>query len=82
MTNMSVDAPVAVKIRTELRRLGVRKAHVLGKQYIVRAIRGSAKLRALVPQVYGLGDLSALLDERLSSQSRALLDGLTSRFVR
>lgn len=74
MTNMSVDAPVAVKIRAELRRLGVHKPHVLGKQYLVRAIRGSTKLRALVPQVYGLGDLTSLLDERLSSQSRALLD--------
>lgn len=74
MTNMSVDAPVAVKIREELRRLGVRKPHVLGKQYIVRAIRRSSKLRAFVPQVYGLGDLTSLLDERLSAQSRALLD--------
>lgn len=74
MTNMSVDAPVAIKIRAELRRLGVRKPHVIGKQYLVRAIRSSTKLRALVPQVYGLGDITSLLDERLSSQSRALLD--------
>lgn len=74
MTNMSVDAPVALKIRSALRDLGVRKPHVLGKQYIVRTIRGSARLRALVPQVYGLGDLTTILDERLTRQSRALLD--------
>lgn len=74
MTNMSVDAPVAAAMRARLRALGVRKPHILGRQYIVRVIRSSARLRALVPQVYGLGDLTSILDERLSEQSRALLD--------
>lgn len=74
MTNMSVDAPVAVAMRTKLRVLGVRRPHILGRQYLVRVIRSSARLRALVPQVYGLGDLTSILDERLSEQSRALLD--------
>lgn len=74
MTNMSIDAPVAAKMRARLRALGVRKPHILGSQYIVRIIRNSARLRALVPQVYGLGDLTSILDERLSEQSRALLD--------
>ena len=74
MTNMSVDAPVAAAMRARLRALGVRKPHILGRQYIVRIIRSSARLRALVPQVYGLGDLTSIVDERLSEQSRALLD--------
>lgn len=74
MTNMSVDAPVAVAMRAKLRELGVRKPHILGRQYIVRTIRSSARLRAMVPQVYGLGDLTSIIDERLSEQSRALLD--------
>lgn len=74
MTNMSVDAPVAASMRARLRALGVRKPHILGRQYIVRVIRSSARLRALVPQVYGLGDLTSIVDERLSEQSRALLD--------
>ncbi|MDQ2188212.1 hypothetical protein RBI13_23795 [Alcaligenaceae bacterium A4P071] len=74
MTNMGVDAPVAVAARAKLRALGVRKAHIFGRQHIVRVIKSSARLRALVPQVYGLGDLTAIVDERLSEQSRALLD--------
>lgn len=74
MTNMSVDAPVAAAMRAKLRELGVRKPHILGRQYIVRVIRSSTRLRALVPQVYGLGDLTSIVDERLSEQSRALLD--------
>lgn len=74
MTNMSIDAPVAVKMRARLRELGVRKPHILGSQYIVRVIKSSARLRALVPQVYGLGDLTSIVDQRLSEQSRALLE--------
>jgi hypothetical protein len=74
MTNMSVDAPTAAAMRTKLRALGVRKPHILGRQYIVRVIRSSGRLRALVPQVYGLGDLTSIIDERLSEQSRALLE--------
>lgn len=74
MTNMSVDAPVAREMRAKLSELGVRKPHILGRQYIVRTIRSSARLRALVPQVYGLGDLTSIIDERLGEQSRALLD--------
>lgn len=74
MTNMSVDAPVAAAMRAKLRELGVRKPHIFGRQYIVRVIKSSSRLRALVPQVYGLGDLTSIVDERLSEQSRALLD--------
>jgi hypothetical protein len=71
MTSMSVDAPVATTIRKRLCELGVRKPHVLGNQYLIRSIRTSARLRALVPQVYGLGDLSTILDQRLIEQTRA-----------
>ena len=74
MTNMSVDAGVAIEIRARLRELGVHKPHILGRQYVVRTIRSNARLRALVPQVYGLGDLTSIIDERLTQQSRALLD--------
>lgn len=79
MTNMSVDAPVAAAMRAKLRALGVRKPHIFGRQYIVRVIKTSARLRALVPQVYGLGDLTSIVDERLSEQSRALLDSWTPK---
>jgi hypothetical protein len=74
MTNMSIDAPVAAAMRARLSVLGIRKPHILGRQFLVRTIRSSARLRALVPQVYGLGDLTSIIDARISEQSRALLD--------
>ncbi|MDC9813453.1 MULTISPECIES: hypothetical protein [Rhizobium] len=82
MTNMVVDAPVAVAIKRELRGLGVTKPHVLGKHYIVRTIRSSSRLRALVPQVYGLGDLGAILDERVIEQTRVFLESWAPKLER
>ena len=73
MTSMGVDAGIAQKIKANLRKLGVRKPHVFGLEFLTLAIRSSARLRAMVPQVYGIGDLSVILDERRAEQTRALL---------
>jgi hypothetical protein len=76
MTNMGVDAPVAKNIREKLKNLGVIDSHILGKEWITLKIKESARLRALVPRIYGLGDLSIILDERRAQQTRALLQHL------
>ncbi|MFH0303464.1 restriction endonuclease, partial [Bradyrhizobium sp. 31Argb] len=73
MTSMSVSAPTAMHIKSELRTLGVLHPHVFGKEFLVRVIRASTRLRALVPRIYGLGDLSMILDERKAAQTKALL---------
>lgn len=53
---------------------------VYGHEVICRMIHESARLRVLVPRLYGLGDLSQIMDERAYAQARALLshmgDGL------
>ena len=76
ITNMGVDAPVAQTIRSTLSKLGVEHPQVYGKEWITLKIRESARLRALVPRVYGLGDLSIILDERKAEQTQALLGHL------
>lgn len=73
VTNMSVLAPNAKVIRDKLRELGVKKPEVWGKQQITLTIQSSSKLRALVPQVYGLGDLTSILDQRAIEQTKAIL---------
>jgi energy-coupling factor transporter ATP-binding protein EcfA2 len=73
MTNMSIDAPIGAAIKQRLRELGVLKPHVYGREFLTRVIRASSRLRALVPRVYGLGDLSTILDERQAEQTKALL---------
>lgn len=73
ISNMGIDAPIAVKMRKKLEDLGVKHAHIWGKEKLVSVIRSSAQLRALVPQVYGLGDLSTIIDERAVEQTREML---------
>lgn len=76
LTNMGVDAPVAVSLRARLVGMGVKFPHILGGEFLVWSIRRSAHLRALVPRVYGLGDLSTILDERRAAQTKHLLGHL------
>ncbi len=73
VSNMGLDAPIAKDIREKLTELGVKNPFVWGKEKLVSVIRSSARLRALVPQVYGLGDLSTIIDERAVEQTRAML---------
>lgn len=73
ITSMGVDAGVASEIREKLSALGVIEPHVVGREWLLGKIKGSPRLRALVPRVYGLGDLSTILDERCAAQTLALL---------
>lgn len=73
ITSMGVDADVAREVRERLSALGVREPHAVGKEWLLGKIRASPRLRALVPRVYGLGDLSTILDERCAAQTLALL---------
>ena len=73
ITSMGVDADVAREIRERLSNLGVMEPHVVGKEWLIGKIKASPRLRAMVPRVYGLGDLSTILDERCAAQTLALL---------
>ncbi|RWD01441.1 MAG: hypothetical protein EOS58_25555 [Mesorhizobium sp.] len=73
ITSLSVSGVVAIKLKERLRQLGVSRPYIFGKEFLVRIIRNSSRLRALVPRVYGLGDLSSILDQRKAAQTKALL---------
>jgi hypothetical protein len=47
-----------------------------GCEWISKEIRESPRLRMLVPRVYGLGDLSQILDERAYDQAKEILSAL------
>ncbi|HEX3781452.1 MAG TPA: hypothetical protein VHX38_17465 [Pseudonocardiaceae bacterium] len=55
---------------------GVIHPLILGGQWVNQTIAMNQRLRMFVPRVYGLGDLSQILDERAYTQARALLDYL------
>jgi len=55
---------------------GIRHFASYGVERISQIIRESSRLRMLVPRVYGLGDLSQILDERAYAQAQEVLSAL------
>lgn len=76
MTNAGVSAKQEARIRTELLGAGAKHVLLYGTTWIEDQIKESTRLRMLVPRVYGLGDLSQILDERAYAQARAILESL------
>lgn len=76
MTNYSVSAVTAETLKAEFEETGVGRFLCYGNEWIQHTIRESPRLRMLVPRVYGLGDLSQILDERAYAQGRAILDSM------
>src|ERR1039457_3643344 len=73
LTNARVTGSSHETICTSLRAVGVAYPLVLGGGWLNQTIASNQRLRMFVPRVYGLGDLSQILDERSYDQARALL---------
>lgn len=76
MTNAGVSGKQEAQIKKQLIRAGVKHLLICGATWIEDQIKESTRLRMLVPRVYGLGDLSQILDERAYAQARAILESL------
>lgn len=76
MTNGILTGPNAEKIENKILALGVKKVIVFGATWICQQIHENKKLRTSVPRLYGLGDLSEILDGRAYSQAKALLNSM------
>jgi energy-coupling factor transporter ATP-binding protein EcfA2 len=82
MTNAGVSAPMAAKIQKTIKDVGVKYVFIYGSTWINCQIRESPNLRRLVPRVYGLGDLSEILDDRVYEQGKALLEYLKDELAK
>jgi hypothetical protein len=82
LSNARITGDSERKIRESLLELGVEYPLVLGGQWLNQTIARTANLRMFVPRVYGLGDLSQILDERVHSQAQALLSYLGDDLAR
>lgn len=74
ITNAGVSGETDLKVKNKLREVGVENVRIFGVTWLEDQIRGSKQLRTMVPRVYGLGDLSQILDERAYDQARAVLE--------
>jgi len=76
MTNAGVSGKREASIRSALIGAGVKHVIIFGTTWVEDQIRENTRLRMLVPRLYGLGDLSQILDERAYAQARAVLESL------
>lgn len=83
LTNMSVSGATAHSIESAFSALrGISRAKVYGREWIESQIHENKQVRMNVPRIYGLGDLSQILDERAHAQARAILSDLGDDFSR
>lgn len=81
LTNMVVTAEKEVEIASRFEEIeGIQRCLIYGRNWIEEQIRENRRIRRLIPRLYGLGDLSQILDERAHAQARSILDHLGSDF--
>ncbi|MBV2228469.1 MAG: hypothetical protein KUL85_16555 [Sphingobacterium mizutaii] len=73
ITNYGVSGAFEEKFRTTFENIGIPVAKVYGSTWICSQIQENKNLRLLVPRIYGLGDLSQILDHRAYEQAKQLL---------
>jgi hypothetical protein len=76
MTNAGLSGSTKEDVETLFSRAGVKTTRCYGSTWICEQIKENKRLRMLVPRIYGLGDLSQILDERAYTQAKALLASL------
>jgi conflict system STAND superfamily ATPase len=76
LTNAGLPGSTAEDVATLFKSAGVKHSRTFGSTWICQQIRENKRLRMLVPGIYGLGDLSQILDERAYAQAKALLASL------
>lgn len=73
MTNAGLSARTRSKLTASLGDAGVKYIRYFDSTWINSQIRENSVLRMQVPRLYGLGDLSQILDERAYAQAKAIL---------
>jgi hypothetical protein len=74
LTNAGVSGAREEEVQDLFKNAGAKHVVVFGANWISDQIRENKRLRMLVPRVYGLGDLSQILDARAYAQARAILE--------
>src|SRR3546814_18228144 len=73
MTNSRLSGTSSEAIENAFRLAGVKQVRILGYEAICELLTEHKALRALVPRLYGLGDLTEILDDRAYEQPEAIL---------
>ena len=74
MTNANITGTSNRNIRKMFEDVGVKHVRIFEASWLTSQIVENKRLRMLVPRVYGLGDLSEILDDRAYAQAGAILE--------
>lgn len=74
ISNANITGRFELALHDALTSVGVAHTVIHGGDWLRQQIQMSPTLRAQVPRVYGLGDLSQILDSRANAQTRVILD--------
>ena len=74
MTNATISGTSHQRIVKMFENAGAKHVCIFEATWLTRQILENKRLRMLVPRVYGLGDLSEILDERAYGQSQVILE--------
>lgn len=76
ITNHSLSGASEIKIRNAFEKAGAGTCLLFARDWLVGQIQKSARLRMMVPRLYGLGDLGNILDERAYKQASMILSAM------
>lgn len=76
MTNARITGRSEAAIVEAFERAGATQCRVLGNDWLTLQIRERPRLRMMVPRLYGLGDLSQIIDERAYDQAKYVLSAM------
>lgn len=79
-TNNGVSGRTEELLAKRFSGIGVKYFKIFDNEWIVQTIKENSRLRILVPRVYGLGDLTKILDARVYDQGKELLASLKDEF--
>jgi hypothetical protein len=77
ITNAGLSGSTEIQIKSAVMTAGAKTFKVFSSNWIIAQIKESSKLRMLVPRIYGLGDLSQILDGRALDQAKTMLQSLS-----
>lgn len=76
MTNAGVSGDADAQICAAFEKAGAKQCRVFGGDWLAQEIEKSARLRMMVPRLYGIGDLTQILDDRAYTQARHILSAM------
>lgn len=76
ITNAAVSGESEARIVDAFKKEGVEQARVFGRDWLISQIREKPRLRMMVPRLYGLGDLTQIIDQRAYDQAAQILSAM------